>query len=77
MLHLLARLYEVLIYILDEYVLQQTTREGIAVGNEDLAPEPLLPNYGNGRIRRYNQDVNMMMSLNAKERTLQDFIDIG
>lgn len=60
----------------DEYVLQQTTREAPTIG-DDSAPEPLLPNYGNGRIRRYYQDVNMMISLNSKERTLQEFIDIG
>lgn len=60
----------------EEYVLQQTTREDAVIGN-DLAPEPLLPNYGNGRIRRYYQDITMLIGLNSKERTLQEFIDIG
>ncbi|EKM76021.1 hypothetical protein AGABI1DRAFT_79240 [Agaricus bisporus var. burnettii JB137-S8] len=41
------------------------------------APEPLLPNYGEGRIRQYTLDINMMTMLNSKERTLQDFIDLG
>ncbi|GJE93466.1 O-methyltransferase [Phanerochaete sordida] len=62
--------------LIQEYVLQQTTREDAVIGN-DLAPEPLLPNYGNGRIRRYYQDITMLIGLNSKERTLQEFIDIG
>jgi hypothetical protein len=41
------------------------------------APEPLLPNYGEARIRQYTVDINMMTVLNAKERTLEDFIVLG
>nr|P0CT90.1 RecName: Full=3-O-methyltransferase 2; Short=Mtrase 2 [Phanerochaete chrysosporium RP-78] len=62
--------------LIHEYVLQQTTRDDVTVEN-DSAPEPLLPNYGNGRIRRYYQDITMLLGLNSKERTLQEFIDIG
>lgn len=41
------------------------------------APEPLLPNYGDGRIRQYLMDINMMALLNSRERTLKDFIQLG
>lgn len=41
------------------------------------APEPLLANYGIGRIRLYEQDMNMMALFNSQERTLQEFIDMG
>lgn len=41
------------------------------------APKPLLPNFGMGRVRLYQQDLNMMSILNSKERTLQEFVDMG
>ena len=36
--------------------------------------QPLLPNYGVGRLRRYNIDINMMTILNSEERRLEEFI---
>jgi hypothetical protein len=30
-----------------------------------------------GRIRLYEQDMNMMALFNSQERTLQEFIDMG
>jgi hypothetical protein len=41
------------------------------------APEPLLPNYGEGRIRQYSLDISSMSLLNAAERTLNDLIKLG
>ena len=41
------------------------------------APEPLLPNYGAGRIRQYNIDLDMMTMLNSEERQLDGFIRLG
>ena len=41
------------------------------------APESLLPNYGDGRLRQYTMDINMMTLLNSKERSLEDFIQLG
>jgi hypothetical protein len=41
------------------------------------APEPLLPNYGFGRVRQYNLDLDMMCMLNSKERTLEEFAQLG
>lgn len=66
----------------DDYVLQSTSRPagsdtGTAGEAQDIAPAPLLPNYGAGRIGQYLMDMNMMCSLNAKERTLQEFIELG
>ncbi|THH16261.1 hypothetical protein EW146_g4345 [Bondarzewia mesenterica] len=43
----------------------------------EAAPRPLLPNYGFGSIRSYLQDVNMLILLNAGERTLDEFKDLG
>lgn len=37
------------------------------------APEPLLPNYGHGKILPYQADLQMMSLLNGKERTQTEF----
>ena len=61
----------------EEFILQPPTR----VPEEKLpvkqAPEPLLPNYGTGRIRQYNLDLHMMTLFNSEERRLPDFIRLG
>ncbi|KAJ7634565.1 S-adenosyl-L-methionine-dependent methyltransferase [Roridomyces roridus] len=64
--------------LIHEFVLQHVARQPL----DDApvfkpAPEPLLPNYGVGNIRPYAQDLLMMEMHNSKERTLQEFIDIG
>lgn len=41
------------------------------------APEPLLPNYGEGGIVPYNMDLTMMTLFNGKERALDEFIELG
>ncbi|KAK7685213.1 hypothetical protein QCA50_011576 [Cerrena zonata] len=41
------------------------------------APKPLLPNYGEGRIFEYLMDICMLGLVNAKERTLREFIALG
>jgi hypothetical protein len=41
------------------------------------APEPLLPNYGVGRIRQYALDLDMMVMANSQERRLEEFIKLG
>lgn len=65
----------------DEIVLSHAVdRSAKAVGSrtigEDVAPEPLLPNFGAARNADYAQDVKMMMLFNSKERTLNEFISI-
>ena len=77
---ILTSLPEPLIIITDEIVLSHAVgRSSKAVGSnigEDIAPEPLLPNYGAARNADYAQDVKMMMLFNSKERTLNEFISI-
>jgi hypothetical protein len=55
----------------------RTRLKDIADCKRKQAPEPLLANYGMGRIRLYQQDMNMMNLFNSQERTLQEFVDMG
>ncbi|KAK7047122.1 hypothetical protein VNI00_006787 [Paramarasmius palmivorus] len=48
----------------------------MAIGIE-CAPPPLLPNYGTGNIRHYNQDVNMLAMFNSRERTCEEYATLG
>ena len=41
-----------------------------SIADGEPAPTPLLPNYGVSRFREYAGDLNMMVLLNAKERSL-------
>ncbi|CAK5272568.1 unnamed protein product [Mycena citricolor] len=67
--------------LIHEYILQTGSTKSSAnttQGNElTRAPEPLLPNYGQGRIRQYYLDVSLMVLLNGKERTLDDYVQLG
>ena len=63
--------------LLDEFVLQHADRKAEGDSAFQQAPEPLLPNYGVGSIRQYNLDLDMMVMLNSKERTLEEFTAIG
>jgi hypothetical protein len=47
------------------------------VPDSTQAPEPLLPNYGVGKVRQYNLDMTMLLCYNSKERTLQEFVKLG
>jgi len=64
---------------IEDYILQHANRgtEGGANSEIRTAPEPMLPNFGNGRIRQYNLDIHMMTILNSEERRLADFIRLG
>ncbi|KAJ8591335.1 hypothetical protein M405DRAFT_860673 [Rhizopogon salebrosus TDB-379] len=42
-----------------------------------VAPEPLLPNFGVGNMRMYQQDMSMLLLHNAKERTLQESLALS
>ena len=61
----------------DEYILQPANRVPEEKSPAKQAPEPLLPNYGGGRIRQYNLDIHMMTLLNSEERRLPEFIKLG
>jgi hypothetical protein len=41
------------------------------------APEPLLPNFGVGSITMYQRDLTMLILHNAKERTLQNSLELS
>ena len=44
----------------------------------DIAPAPLLKNFGAGAVRAYNNDINMLCMLgDAKERTVEQFSELA
>ncbi|KAF9490909.1 S-adenosyl-L-methionine-dependent methyltransferase [Pleurotus eryngii] len=61
--------------LINEFVPRYIVRGGLA--SDTQAPAPLLPNYGAGNKRLYQQDMNMMILFNRKERTLEEFINLG
>ncbi|KAH0826050.1 S-adenosyl-L-methionine-dependent methyltransferase [Lanmaoa asiatica] len=64
--------------LIHDYVLTPASRDTNAKSfGADVAPEPLLPNFGNGNNRMYQQDLNMWFVHNAKERTLNESIALG
>ncbi|KAJ7634571.1 S-adenosyl-L-methionine-dependent methyltransferase [Roridomyces roridus] len=64
--------------LINESVMQYAApQDGDSGDHEKVAPEPLLPNYGMGRVRPYAQDLNMMVLFDAQERTLTEFIEMG
>ncbi|KAJ6501494.1 S-adenosyl-L-methionine-dependent methyltransferase [Mycena vitilis] len=60
-----------------EFALQHVAQDSASEGMFEKAPQPLLPNFGMGRIRQYSQDINMMATMNSQERTLVQFIEMG
>ncbi|KAG1744599.1 O-methyltransferase-domain-containing protein [Suillus paluster] len=67
--------------LIHDYVLRQLSRKQAAVEASMLgvvvAPEPLLPNFGVGNMRMYQQDMTMLLAHNAKERTLQECLTLS
>ncbi|KIJ04711.1 hypothetical protein PAXINDRAFT_159279, partial [Paxillus involutus ATCC 200175] len=64
--------------LIHDYVLTTANRKPTAdYMGADVAPEPMLPNFGAGNSRMYQQDLNMWFIHNAKERTLDDSITLG
>lgn len=63
--------------IVEEFVLQRADRVSKADSAFKQAPEPLLPNYGVGRIRQYALDLDMMVMANSQERRLEEFIKLA
>ena len=61
----------------EEYILQLANRVPEEKPSVKQAPEPLLPNYGGGRIRQYNIDIHVMTMLNSEERRLPEYIRLG
>jgi hypothetical protein len=65
------------LHLSEEYILEPANRVPEEKSLIKQAPEPLLPNYGSGRIRQYNLDIHMMAMWNSKERRLSEFIRLG
>ncbi|KAF9033801.1 S-adenosyl-L-methionine-dependent methyltransferase [Panaeolus papilionaceus] len=63
--------------LLHEFILQSTNRVPASEAKYEQAPEPLLPNYGLGRITQYYVDINMMVQVNSQERRLSEYIELG
>ncbi|KAK0476364.1 S-adenosyl-L-methionine-dependent methyltransferase [Armillaria novae-zelandiae] len=65
--------------IIFDYILQHANRDGDIPQWPGMkpAPEPLLPNYGAGRMIQYNIDVDMMSVTNSQERSLDHFVALG
>jgi hypothetical protein len=61
----------------EEFVLQHADRVADSLSAFKQAPEPLLPNYGVGKMRQYNLDLDMMVMLNSQERRLEEFVKLG
>lgn len=82
---LLIRMYSLLrtirrhteLRLADEFVLQHAVRDMNCGPGFSQAPEPLLPNFGMGRVRLYEQDINMLCCVNSMERTLDEFVELG
>lgn len=80
---LIRELHPTIIYLpsnwekIDEFIVQPGYRIPVDEAKFTQAPEPLLPNYGEGRIRQHTLDVHMMTQINGQERSLDGFITLG
>ncbi|KAG7440370.1 uncharacterized protein BT62DRAFT_1080873 [Guyanagaster necrorhizus] len=66
--------------LINDYIIQHVNRDRntseSALGLR-LAPEPLFPHYGAGRMTRYSTDLDMTFTYNSQECTLEHFIELG
>ncbi|KAI0044137.1 S-adenosyl-L-methionine-dependent methyltransferase [Auriscalpium vulgare] len=63
--------------LVHEYIVPSNFPSKSGDAGVESAPKPLLPNFGYGNTRTYLQDVHMCIVLNACERTLAEFKDLG
>lgn len=67
--------------LIQDYVVRQVDREQAALEESKfgitMAPEPMLPNFGVGNIRMYEQDMIMFIMHNARERTLSELLELS
>ncbi|KAG5350314.1 hypothetical protein C0989_011626 [Termitomyces sp. Mn162] len=69
----------------DDFILQHTHRHHTQAGTPQVdsalrlkeAPEPLLPNYGAGNVHQYDLDIALMVLMNTRQRTLEEFANIA
>ncbi|KAJ4469875.1 S-adenosyl-L-methionine-dependent methyltransferase [Lentinula aciculospora] len=66
--------------LIHDYVMQPLNRvpgsEAKKTGLE-IAPPPLLPSFGAGQIRLHEQDILMLNIYNARERTIDEVVELG
>lgn len=60
----------------DDIVLDHPIFKG-ASDAEEKAPAPLLPNFGAARLQEYAGDLNMMVLMDAKERSLGEMLALA
>ncbi|KAG6335262.1 hypothetical protein ID866_3818 [Astraeus odoratus] len=63
--------------LIHDYVATGANRSDAKPTGLDVAPEPMLPNFGAGNTRLYQQDLIMWIVHDAKERTLEDSISLA
>lgn len=63
--------------LLHEFIIQHANRVNAKSLPQRQAPEPLMANWGTARIRAYNLDILMMTALNARERTLEAYVNLA
>ncbi|KIK79502.1 hypothetical protein PAXRUDRAFT_834060 [Paxillus rubicundulus Ve08.2h10] len=67
--------------LIHDHVLRQLNRKQAEAEAEtfglSVAPEPMLSNFGVGNLRMYQRDMAMFVFHNAKERTLQDSLELS
>ncbi|KAI0320877.1 S-adenosyl-L-methionine-dependent methyltransferase [Amylostereum chailletii] len=63
--------------LIHDYVLRKACRGNNGTMTDSAAPLPLLPTWGAGNSRPYAQDINMMALHNSKERTFEEFVELG
>ncbi|KIM59119.1 hypothetical protein SCLCIDRAFT_27548 [Scleroderma citrinum Foug A] len=67
-------------FLIHDYVVGSPNRSSDpAAGNIgiDVAPEPMLPGFGAGNALVYQQDLDMLISNNGKERLLDEWTDLA
>ncbi|KDR72497.1 hypothetical protein GALMADRAFT_101591 [Galerina marginata CBS 339.88] len=63
--------------LIHDHVLPNISQTQLEASLVEVAPSPLLPNYGAGSVRSYNQDMTMMLMFNSKERTLDESVALA
>ncbi|KAF5350161.1 hypothetical protein D9756_009106 [Leucocoprinus leucothites] len=62
--------------LINEFIIQSPVRVPAGEIKSSQAPDPLLPNFGVGRIRLHYLDISMLTLLNSEERTLEDYVQL-
>ncbi|KAF4615895.1 hypothetical protein D9613_011401 [Agrocybe pediades] len=62
--------------LVHDHILQYPFRGSDSFNNRE-APQPLLANYGAGRIRQYYLDMQLLNLLNGEVRTLPHYVELG